>query len=196
MDGHDEEFTRFVTGSRPAMRRAAFQLTADWYEADDLVQRTLIALYRRWATLDRRDRLGAYAHRTMVRLVISDRRARRWSSEVLRASPPEPDPAPDVCAMVGDRLVLVDVLAVLGPRQRAAVILRYWEDCRVEEIATQLGCMSSTVRSQLARALTTLRSALRPEEATPQKMRATSRPLEDGTGLARHRAQKRADHTL
>lgn len=163
------------------MHRAALRLTADWHEADDLVQRTLIALYRRWDSLDRRDRLAAYAHRTMVRLVSSDRRTRRWSSEVLRARPPEPDPLPDACAVVGDRLVLLDVLTGLGRRQREAVVMRYLEDRQVEEIATLLGCMSSTVRSQLARALTTLRSALAHDEAAPRKMRAGGGRLDDGT---------------
>jgi RNA polymerase sigma-70 factor (sigma-E family) len=181
MAEQDAEFTRFVRGTRPALRRAAFRLTADWYEADDLVQRTLIALYQRWASLEHRDRLAAYAHRTMVRLVISDRRTRRWSSEVLQARLPEPEPVPDVWAVLGDRLALVDVLAGLGPRQRAAVVLRYCEDRRVDEIATLLGCMSSTVRSQLARALTTLRSALAAEEGAPGKMRGARRRLDDET---------------
>lgn len=159
MHGYDE-FTQFVRASRPALHRAALRLTADWHEADDLVQRTLIALYRRWDSLEQRDRLTAYAHRTMVHMLTSDHRTRRRSGEVLRAMPPEPDPQPDAHAVVGDRLVLVDVLTGLGRRQRAAVVMRYLEDRRVEEIASRLGCMSSTVRSQLARALTTLRSEL------------------------------------
>jgi RNA polymerase sigma-70 factor (sigma-E family) len=162
MDQH-EEFTRFVVGARPALRRTAFRITTDWYEADDLVQRTLLALYRRWDTLERRDRLAAYAHTTMVRIAIGDRRTRRWSSEVLQSRLPEPDPMPDACAIIGDRLLLLDMLAGLGPRQRAAVVLRYWEDRQVEEIANLLGCLASTVRSQIARALATLRTALEPE---------------------------------
>jgi RNA polymerase sigma-70 factor (sigma-E family) len=187
MAEQDAEFTRFVEGCRPALRRAAFRLTSDWYEADDLVQRTLIALYRRWASLERRDRLAAYAHRTMVHLVISDRRTRRWSSEILLARLPEPEPVPDAWAVVADRLVLLDVLAGLGPRQRAAVVMRYCEDRRIDEIAALLGCMSSTVRSQLARALTTLRSALTADGAAARKMRTARRdPDHETPGIALH----------
>lgn len=174
VDQHDEEFTRFVIGARPALRRTAFRITTDWYEADDLVQRTLLALYRRWGTLERRDQLAAYAHKTMVRLAIGDRRTRRWSSEVLQARPPEPDPIPDAHAVIGNRLLLMDILAGLGPRQRAALVLRYWEDCQIEEIANLLGCLASTVRSQIARGLANLRSELEPEGTSED---ARHRPL-------------------
>lgn len=157
------DFTEYVRRQRPALRRIAFRLTADWYEADDLVQRTLIALLSRWDDLDHHDRLGPYAHTVMSRLLISDRRAHRWSSEVLQEWPPEPDPLPDTSAYFAERLVLVSALQHLAPRQRAVVVLRYWQDKSVEETARQLGCMSSTVRSQTARGLATLRSLLEAE---------------------------------
>jgi RNA polymerase sigma-70 factor (sigma-E family) len=159
---YDDEFTRYVKKARPSLRRTAFGFTADWFEADDLVQRTLLALYSRWEKLDHRDRIAAYAHRTMARLFISDRRARHWSHEIPCEQPPETEPAPDTCVVYGDRLLLVNALAELGPRQRAAVVLRYWDDRSVEETAEALGCVCSTIRSQTARALATLRSALAP----------------------------------
>ncbi|GIH94909.1 SigE family RNA polymerase sigma factor [Planobispora siamensis] len=156
----DEEFAYFVRTIRPTLRRAAFQLSEDWYEADDLVQRTLMAIHRRWDALDRHDGMGAYAHRVMRRLLISDRRSLRWSREVLTEPLPDSVPAWDPYVQVGERLVLMEALAGLGPRQRAAVVLRYWEDRSVEETARAMGSGSSTVRSQTVRALNALRSAL------------------------------------
>ncbi|GII02151.1 SigE family RNA polymerase sigma factor [Planobispora takensis] len=156
----DEEFAYFVRTIRPTLRRAAFQLSEDWYEADDLVQRTLMAIHRRWDVLDRHDGMGAYAHRVMRRLLISDRRSLRWSREVLTEPLPDSVPGWDPYVQVGERMVLMEALADLGPRQRAAVVLRYWEDRSVEETARAMGSGSSTVRSQTVRALNALRSAL------------------------------------
>lgn len=156
----EDEFTQYVRTARPALRRTAYRLTADWYEADDLVQRTLIALHRRWDRLRQRDKIASYTHTIMVRLLISDRRTQRWTCEILLEQPPEPAPAPDTAAHFDDRLMLLDALAELAPRQRTAVILRYWNDRSVEQTAQAMGCMDSTVRSQTVRALDALRSSL------------------------------------
>jgi RNA polymerase sigma-70 factor (sigma-E family) len=176
----DNEFSRFVRKARPALRQIAFQLSDDWYEADDLAQRTLIALHRRWDMLDNREKIAGYAKKIMIRLITADRRSQRWSREVLRDLPPEPDPAPDPYTALGDRLVLLEALSELGPRQRAAVLLRYWEDRSVEETAWAMGSAGSTVRSQTARALVALRSALLPEAS----LGAGGKPeLRDRTGV-------------
>ncbi|MBG0829067.1 SigE family RNA polymerase sigma factor [Planomonospora sp. ID67723] len=157
----DEDFAHFVRNTRPALRRAAFHLSEDWYEADDLVQRTLMALHRHWDRLERHDKIEAYARTVMKRLIISDRRSLRRSREVLIELLPEPAPAADPYAMVGERMVLMEALAGLGPRQRATVVLRYWEDRSIEETAQAMGSGSSTVRSQAVRALNALRGVLR-----------------------------------
>ncbi|MDP9870309.1 MULTISPECIES: SigE family RNA polymerase sigma factor [Streptosporangium] len=159
-EARDDEFSRYVKEARPALRRMAFLLSADWYEADDLVQRTLIALHLRWDTLKDRDKLAGYARVIMTRLIISDRRSYRWSHEILHDLPPEPDSTPDPYAFLGDRLLLMRALADLAPRQRATVVMRYWEDRSVEETARAMGSRCSTVRSQTVRALATLRLAL------------------------------------
>jgi RNA polymerase sigma-70 factor (sigma-E family) len=156
----DDEFSRYVKQNRSALRRRAFLLCGDWDEADDLVQSTLVKMYRRWHDLDRREELGAYTRRVMFRTFVSERRAHRWSRELVRDELPEPDPEPDGQARLGDRLLLLGALARLGPRQRAAIVLRYWEDLSVEETAWVLGCSAATVRSQASRALETLRSML------------------------------------
>ncbi|GIH66568.1 SigE family RNA polymerase sigma factor [Microbispora siamensis] len=159
-EAHDDEFSRYVKEARPALRRTAFILSADWHEAEDLVQRTLLAIHRRWDRLEQRDKITSYARTIMVRLISSDRRTHRWSREVLHPLPPEPEPQSDPYALVLDRILLLKALAGLGPRQRAAVVLRYWEDRSVEETAWVMGSEGSTVRSQTVRALAALRTAL------------------------------------
>ncbi|WP_051830331.1 MULTISPECIES: SigE family RNA polymerase sigma factor [Streptomyces] len=159
-EAFDDGFTQYVKESRPALRRAAFVLVGDWFEADDLVQRTLIAVYRRWAGLDRRDGLYGYTRTVMVRQFISERRGHRWSRELIQDPLPEPDPAPEDAARVGDRLLLLAALAGLAPRQRSLVFLRYWEDLSIEETARTLGCSQATVRSSTSRTLRILRDRL------------------------------------
>jgi RNA polymerase sigma-70 factor (sigma-E family) len=156
----EDEFSRYVRARRPSLRRTAFLLVNDWHEADDLVQKTLVAVYRRWDALDRREALAAYTRRAMLRQFISERRSKRWSREFCSADPPEPPPAADETAGLPDRLVLLNALAELAPRQRAAVVLRYWEDLSVDETAHLLKCSPATIRSQTTRALATLRAAL------------------------------------
>ncbi|MCF6474898.1 sigma-70 family RNA polymerase sigma factor [Nonomuraea sp. MG754425] len=140
------------TGGGPGPRNSA--------RSDNLVQRTLLALHRHWDDLDRRDHIEAYARQIMKRLLISDRRAMRWSREILIGAPPDPTPAQDPYELVSERIVLMNALATLGPRQRATIFLRFWEGRSAEETARVMGNESSTVRSQTLRALSTLRSAL------------------------------------
>jgi RNA polymerase sigma-70 factor (sigma-E family) len=159
----DDGFSSYARESRPELRRQAFRICGDWHEADDLVQQTLIAVHSRWAGLDRRDRLAAYARVVMVRIFISDRRAHRWSREVLGERGPEPVPESGGEDRLGDRLSLFEALAQLGTRQRAAVVLRYWEDLSADDAARALSCSAATIRSQTSRALANLRTILRPD---------------------------------
>jgi len=157
MGANDDEFTRYVKSTRPALRRTAFRFTADWHEADDLVQRTLLALYLRWDKLERRDRIAAYAYTTMTRLFVSDRRSLRWSNEVLYDQPPDLEPVPDTGAVYGDRLLLAAALAGLAPRQRAAVVLRYGYDLAYGDIAEALGSSELAARQATSSGIRRLR---------------------------------------
>ncbi|WP_331452453.1 SigE family RNA polymerase sigma factor [Streptomyces sp. SS162] len=156
----EEGFARYVRGARPALRRNAFVLVGDWFAADDLVQQTLITVYRHWNRLERHDALSAYTRTVMVRLFVSDRRKHRWTRELLHDSMPEPEPKPGEATRVGDRLVLLAALAALTTRQRSLIYLRYWEDLSVEETAQIMNCSSATVRSSASRALRILRQRL------------------------------------
>ncbi|MFF7727405.1 SigE family RNA polymerase sigma factor [Streptomyces sp. NPDC008001] len=159
-EAHEEDFSQYVARARPALRRNAFVLLGDWFAADDLVQQTLIAVYRSWERLERHDALSAYTRTVMVRLFIDERRRHRWTRELLQNSLPEPEPEPEESARVGDRLALLKALSGLTARQRGLVYLRYWEDLSIEDVAQIMGCSPATVRSSTSRTLRILRERL------------------------------------
>lgn len=154
-------FTGYAVRARPGLRREAYRLCGDWYEADDLVQETLWRIYRRWGVLVRRGELASYTHRALVHVFLGERRRHRWWREVTH---PQPEPQGSVVLPeIEQRDVLRRALGRLGPRQRAVVVLRYCEDLSTEQVAAVLGCSTGTVASQAHRALRNLRAAL--EEA-------------------------------
>ena len=124
-DTPDAEFDRFVTEYRLRLRRRAYLLCGDWYQADDLVQASLVKLLSRWSELDRRDQLFGYVCTIMVRTFISSTRSAASSREVLADSVPEPLWISDSQDHVADRLLLIDALDQLGRRQRATLVLLY-----------------------------------------------------------------------
>lgn len=154
----DDGFSQYVKQVRPELRRRAFLLCGDWFEADDLTQKTLVKVFSQWPQLDNRRQLSGFTRTVMVRTYISDRRAARWSREVLTEHNPEPEP---VDRDHFDHWPLLSALDRLGHRQRTTIVLRYWEQLTVRETADALGCAPATVRSQTSRALATLRSLLR-----------------------------------
>jgi RNA polymerase sigma-70 factor (sigma-E family) len=158
----EEELRTFVAARYPSLRRMAYLLCADWHRADDLVQtalaRVVVAARRRTV-----DNLDAYARTTLMRTFLDDNRRlwrrREWSSAELEGAPvPDRDPSVAVAVLAA--------LRSLPPRQRAVIVLRYWEDRSVEETAEALGINTGTVKSQCAKALAALRRTLadlRPE---------------------------------
>ena len=111
----------------------------------------------------------AYVRTMLVRATFDRRRKLSWRREVSSAALPE---APSrASGNVEDRLLLFDALAKMPPRQRAVVVLRFWEDLDVAETAAVLDCSQGTVKSQSARGLAKLRELLAPEhlmEGQPQ----------------------------
>ena len=153
----EDEFVGFAQASRARLRRTAYLLCGDWDRASDHVQEALIRVYVAWPRLERAGREYAYARKAVVSAVL-DHARRRSSTEVVV----EPDaslPAEgDLAATVTARAALMAALADLPPRQRACVVLRYFEDLSVADAAAVLGCSEGTVKSQTARALGRLRS--------------------------------------
>lgn len=157
MAGQDDEFRAWALVGRPRLRQTAFLLTGDWYLADDLVQECLVRLYDAWPRVGGSPSLQAYARRVLVNLVTDHRRR-----PARREQPAEevPDrPVDDTDARV-DRDRLVSALREVPPRQRAVLVLRFFDDLSVEQTAGVLGTTAGTVKSQTHRGLEALRHAL------------------------------------
>jgi RNA polymerase sigma-70 factor (sigma-E family) len=156
------EFTAHFDRSADSMRFTAYLLCGNWHEAEDVVQAAFLKLYLAGPKLAHREDLGAYTRRIVVRTFLADRRRMRWRREKLTDSPPEVSTGGEG---VEDRLVVWHAMSVLGARQRAVLVLRFWHDLSVEETAVALGCSTGTVKSQSARGLATLRQRLGPQFA-------------------------------
>lgn len=148
----EQEFEEFVAATWPRLRRAAFLLSHDTHEADDLVQTALTATYVRWHRV-RKDDAYSYVHRAVVNAYIDSTRRRR-------PVPVERDPDHPVTAddSLEDRSELVDLLAPLSPRERTIIVWRYYFDAPEAEVAQRLGISTGTVKSTASRALARVRS--------------------------------------
>ncbi len=168
MDGsttRDEEFGAFVVARRAALVRLATLLAAgDAHLGEDLVQTALTRLYVAWRRVEHEQGPEAYARRILVNAAIDERRRPWRRGETSRAELPEPPAAAG--GSVEDSSAVRDALAALGPRMRAAVVLRHWLGYDVGECADLLGCSEGTVKSQTARGLERLRTLLS-DELTP-----------------------------
>ncbi|GIM90954.1 SigE family RNA polymerase sigma factor [Paractinoplanes toevensis] len=151
----EDEFRAFVTVRMDRWRRAAYLLCHDWHTADDLVGTVVGKLYRHWRRVSAADNPEAYAQRVLTRAWLDDRR-RPWRRE--HPADTVPDSGWTQPDRTGDRDQLMRLLAALGPRQRAVVVLRFYFDRSVEETAELLGISTGTVKSQSARGLETLRT--------------------------------------
>jgi RNA polymerase sigma-70 factor (sigma-E family) len=158
---YDEEFTAWASVRAAHLRRSAFLMCGDWHLAEDLAQTTLVKIYAAWTKLRRRDALDAYAQRTLVRALLDDVR-RPWRREQHTDDWPEHQSAAmhDHAQATVESLVALDLLAALPPRQRAAIVLRFWHDLSVEQVAEILGVSVGTVKSQTHKAMGHLRAAL------------------------------------
>ncbi|MFC8915416.1 SigE family RNA polymerase sigma factor [Streptomyces sp. NPDC057116] len=153
-----DEFMEFAAGRTGHLFRSACLLTSgDTHLAEDLVQETLGRMYALWGRMARVDSPAAYAQTVLVRTFLTQRR-RRSSGERPLAELPEiaigPGDDPDL------RLALLDALARLAPKDRAVVVLRYWEDRSVEETAAAMNVSAAAVRTRCTRALGRLREQL------------------------------------
>jgi RNA polymerase sigma-70 factor (sigma-E family) len=156
-DTSEREYVEYVTAKLAWLRKVAYLLCQDWHRADDLAQVAITRLYLHWRRASTADNIDGYVRTILVRAFLSERRS-RWAALVaLREAPvdravPEDDTA--------TRVAVRRALATVPARQRATLVLRYYCDLPVEEVATALGCSSGTVKSQTAKGLAALRSAL------------------------------------
>ncbi|GAA2893219.1 SigE family RNA polymerase sigma factor [Nonomuraea rubra] len=157
----DASFRAFVDAHQRSLLRLAYLLTGETHRAEDLLQSVLVRMIGRWPKLHHIDNLDAYARKTMVNQYISWRR-RRGSSETPSADPPDRAYSTEDSAVL--RVVLHQALMRLTPKQRAVIVLRFYEDRTERDVADLLGCSVGTVKSQAHHALARLRS-LAPELA-------------------------------
>jgi RNA polymerase sigma-70 factor (sigma-E family) len=151
-----QEFTDFAAAEMVRLRRTAYLLCGDWHAAEDLTQIALTKTLLAWRRISRHENAHAYAYRTLVNAYLGQRRTRK-SGEVLMSRLPEAA-AQDSTAEL--RVVLLAALAMLPRHARAVVVLRYWEDLSIEQVAGILRCSVGNVKSQSARALQKLRDQL------------------------------------
>jgi RNA polymerase sigma-70 factor (sigma-E family) len=170
------DFERFVAERTDQLLRTAFLLAGDAAEAEDLVQETLLRVARRWPRVAAMEHPGAYSRQVLVNLALRDTR-RRARRRVELAAPPDAGAldladgrAEDDLRMVDAKAELIATLNSLPARQRAVIVLRYWDDLPEAEVAALLGCSVGTVKSTASRALARLRDAAADHE-DPQPLR-------------------------
>jgi RNA polymerase sigma-70 factor (sigma-E family) len=158
MNSHrDAEFTEYMSARMPSLRRLARLLCQDWSLADDLLQAAMTKTYVHWARASGADNIDAYVRAILVREFVQERRT-GWARRVTLAERPI-----EAAAAPSDHDGALDLraaVAVLPPRQRAVLVLRYFCDLNVDQTAQALGCTPGTVKSQTAKALSTLRGSV------------------------------------
>jgi RNA polymerase sigma-70 factor (sigma-E family) len=151
----DEEFAGFVaTHSRRLLHIA--ELLVGPGDAEDLVQGVLLRMYRRWTKIEQHEPIG-YARRALANAATDRWRRRRFTEVLVEAVPDGADASRAPADTNADRDSVLRALTSLTPRERAVVVLRYFEDLREDQIAADLGIAVGTVKSTQSRALAKLR---------------------------------------
>ena len=181
------DFDEFVAAHVDDLLRTAYLIVWDEAEAEDLVQECLMKLARRWPRVSRMEHSRAYSRRVLVNLALDGARGRaRRRSELelvaergperrrnglepgVAASATADDPLP----LIDTRAELIDALGRLPVRQRAVLVLRYFNDLTEAQVAEVLGCSPGTVKSSASRGLARLREALKPVPLEPRSTKA------------------------
>ncbi|TWP32309.1 SigE family RNA polymerase sigma factor [Leekyejoonella antrihumi] len=149
----------FVLAEGDRLLRAARLLTGNWDSGADLTQETLVRVWRAWGRIRDPHAARAYAHTTMVRLWYRGSKARR--REVLVAQPPEPADGPTGTPLTQ---AVLDALGAIPAGQRTALVLRYYLDLSVDEVAAVMRCSQGNVKSQTSRGIEALRREIQARE--------------------------------
>ncbi|CAM5618708.1 RNA polymerase sigma24 factor [Streptomyces spiroverticillatus] len=153
----EDQYLEFVGARAKALYRSAYVLAAgDSHLAEDLVQETLSRVYVHWKKVSRADSPAAYAQTVLVRTFLTLKRRGSTGERPTGNLPDSAARGTDTAL----RLTLLDALGQLPPRDRAVLLLRYWEGHSIEETARMLKLSSSAVRSQGTRALARARALL------------------------------------
>ena len=154
-------FTEYVAEHQRGLLRFATALTTDEALAEDVVQDVLTPAFERWDRIAAVDQPHAYVRRMIVNEYLSwrRRRAARTIASTHSTLDAIGTPTADPATGYAERDAMRTRIAALPRKQRAALLLRYYEDRTFDEIAEVLGCSAGTVRSHISRALGTLRAA-------------------------------------
>jgi RNA polymerase sigma-70 factor (sigma-E family) len=158
-DADEEQFREFMVGKWPTLVRLAYGLTGDRGLAEDLAQTTLANVYASWPKVSRASDPDAYTFRILLNANNGRFRKRRVAEQPAEVVPESEPGAPDPTGAVDERTVLMSALMELAPRQRATVLLRYFEDLSEAQTAEILNCSVGTVKSQTSSALARLRQS-------------------------------------
>ncbi|MEV6039001.1 SigE family RNA polymerase sigma factor [Nonomuraea sp. NPDC052116] len=150
----DDGFADYVAQRHWRLRRMAYLLVRDWDLAEDLVQTALAKAWVAWRRIEGDP--DRYVYRIIVNTHASWWR-RRWRGEVPTDTVPDRADAQDVAAAVSDQDALWNAIGGLSQRQRAVIVLHYFEGRTLAQVADIAGCSLGTVKTQLSRALTRLR---------------------------------------
>jgi RNA polymerase sigma-70 factor (sigma-E family) len=157
-------FREFAVSHAASLRRTAFLFCGDWHMAEDLMQASLMKIYQAWHRVQQQDHAGAYARKVLLRTWLDEKR-RPWrrveqrDGELPEVADTTADPDLTNNRLWARELVHAGLLRV-PPRQRAVLVLRYFEDMSVTDVAVVMGCTEGTVKSQTARGLAALRAAV------------------------------------
>lgn len=158
-DPHWRSFEEYVTARWAALYRTAHLISGDPAVAEDLLQATLLKVMAQWSRVRRADSPDAYVRRMLLNELLGERR--RTGRRAQKAHlVPVPAPVTDPVADATTRLDLWERVQQLPPRQRAVLVLRYYEDLPEAEIAAVLGVTAGTVKSQASLALRNLRGVV------------------------------------
>lgn len=158
MNTKDQEFREFFEAEFRPLRRLGYLLTGDWAEAEDLAQEAMVRTYRSWTRITERDRPGAYARSVLVnrrRSLLRRSAVASKHAQALRSTDYQPD-------LGEEGMVLWEAIRSLPQRQRAAIVLRFYEDMPEAEVAVVLDMPVGTVKSLVHRGIGRLRERLGP----------------------------------
>jgi RNA polymerase sigma-70 factor (sigma-E family) len=159
-DSQEAEFTAYFAARFERLRRLAYLLCGDWHRADDLAQTAFVRLASSWHRLRDPGAIDSYVRTCLLRSYLSDQRLAWRRRESASGEVPELAGRSDTAEVAADRVAVVRALAQVPPRQRAALVCRYYEGYDVATTAALLGCSEGTVKSQTARGLQVLRRVL------------------------------------
>ncbi|WP_405583862.1 SigE family RNA polymerase sigma factor [Streptomyces sp. NBC_01190] len=151
------QFTAYVRTKGPTLLRTARALTPNPADAEDLLQTALTKTYLAWDRIDDHRAVDGYVRRTLVNTRTSQWRKRKVDEFSTDELPERPGTGPDPAEQQAQRDALLRAIVRLPPRQRAMVVLRYYEDLSEVQTAELLGVSVGTVKSAVSRALGKLR---------------------------------------